>query len=109
MKKTIDALVQDFADNVAAQRDATRRGDSKTGNKYAKRYAASFQKLRALGDQGRDALVPLTLPGLAKPSSSSTSVDSANDPIGVEPGRPAATPRSSSSTSTGKRSRRSRG
>jgi len=53
--------------------------------------------------------VKKTLPGLAKPSSLSTRADSANDPIGVEPGRPAATPRSSNSTSTGKPSRRSRG
>ena len=53
--------------------------------------------------------VKKTLPGSAKPSSSSTKAGSASDPIGAEPGRPAATPPSSSSTSTGKRSRRSQG
>jgi hypothetical protein len=59
MRKTIEALVQSFADNLASQGMAIRRGDSKTGNKYARRYTASFEQLRALGDRGRDALVPL--------------------------------------------------
>jgi hypothetical protein len=49
--------VEAFAENVAAQTDAIWRGDS--GNKYAKKYVKAFAKLRALGDQGRDALLPL--------------------------------------------------
>jgi hypothetical protein len=52
-------FVREFAENVAAQTDAMRRGDSKTGNKHAKRYIQAFEALRRLGDQGRDALVPL--------------------------------------------------
>src|ERR1700730_4024250 len=52
--------------------------------------------------------VKKTLLGEAKPSSSSMRAGSASDPIAAGPGRPAATPPSSSSTSTGRRSRRSR-
>jgi predicted ArsR family transcriptional regulator len=55
----LEKLVREFGENVAAQTDAIRRGDPKTGNKHAKRYIRAFQALRALGDQGRDALVPL--------------------------------------------------
>ncbi len=55
----IEKLVRDFAENVAAQTDAVRRGDPKTGNKHAKRYIRAFEELRALGDEGRDGLVPL--------------------------------------------------
>ena len=58
-----EKLVREFAENVAAQTDAIRRGDPKTGNKYAKRYIRAFQGLRALGNEGRDALVPLMLEG----------------------------------------------
>jgi predicted ArsR family transcriptional regulator len=58
-----EKLVREFAENVVAQTDAIRRGDPRTGNKYAKRYIRAFQALRALGDQGRDALVPLMLEG----------------------------------------------
>jgi len=53
--------------------------------------------------------VKKTLPGEAKPSSSSTKAASASVPTDAEPGRPAAAPPSSSSTSTGRPSRRSRG
>lgn len=56
-------LVQEFADNVAAQTDAMRVGDPRSGNKYAKRYIRAFEALRALGDPGRDALVPLLFEG----------------------------------------------
>ena len=52
-------LVAQFADDVAQQTDAIWRGDHKTGNKHAKRYIATFAKLRALGDVGRDALCVL--------------------------------------------------
>jgi hypothetical protein len=51
--------VEQFASNVAEQTDAIWRGDAKTGNRHAKRYLAAFDKLRARGDAGRDALVPL--------------------------------------------------
>ena len=46
-----------------------------------------------------------TLPERAEPSSSSTRADSASDRIGSAPGRRGARPRSSSTTSAGRRSR----
>ncbi|MFE8600614.1 DUF2019 domain-containing protein [Archangium violaceum] len=49
-------LVEQFAQNVAAQTDAIRKGDARTGNKHAKRYTAALQELRAQGNAGRDAL-----------------------------------------------------
>jgi hypothetical protein len=60
VKRTdLNALVEEFAEHVAKQTDAIWRGDPKTGNKHAKRYIRAFDALRALGDDGRDALVPL--------------------------------------------------
>jgi hypothetical protein len=50
---------EDFARNVAAQTDAIMRGDSKFGNRCAKRYTAAFKKLRDHGEAGRDALAAL--------------------------------------------------
>lgn len=61
----VDELVREFAENVAAQAEAIGRGDSRTGNRHAKRYIRAFQALRALGDPGRDALVPLLADGRA--------------------------------------------
>ena len=55
----LEELVEQFAENVAAQTDAIWKGDAKTGNKHAKRYGAAFDKLRAHGDAGRDALAVL--------------------------------------------------
>jgi hypothetical protein len=54
-----EKLVEEFARNVAAQTDAIFRGDARTGNKHARRYAAAFEKLRAHGDAGREALTAL--------------------------------------------------
>jgi len=59
----IEKLVREFADNVAAQTDAIGAGDSRTGNKHAKRYIRAFESLRELGSDGRDALVPLMFAG----------------------------------------------
>lgn len=59
----VDKLVQTFAENVEAQVEAVRRGDAKTGNKHAKLYIRAFESLRGLGDEGRDALVPLMFEG----------------------------------------------
>lgn len=59
----IEKLVLEFGENVAAQTDAIRCGDSKAGNKHAKRYIRAFECLRALGDEGRNALVPLMSAG----------------------------------------------
>lgn len=54
-----DALVKQFAEDVRQQTDAIWRGDHKTGNKHAKRYIATFGKLCAIGNAGRDALCVL--------------------------------------------------
>jgi hypothetical protein len=54
-----DALVEQFAQNVAAQTEAIWRGDAKTGNKHARKYGAAVDKLLAHGDAGRDALLVL--------------------------------------------------
>lgn len=51
-----EALVTEFADCVAAQTRCIEEGDAETGNKYAKRYVAAFEKLRGFGSVGRDAL-----------------------------------------------------
>ena len=59
MDTDLAAIVDEFALHVAAQTDAIWRGDSTTGNKHARRYIAAFQKLRAAGDRGREALVRL--------------------------------------------------
>jgi len=56
---TLEELVEEFAQNVAAQTDAIWRGDARTGNKHARRYLAAFEKLRARGSPGRDALAVL--------------------------------------------------
>jgi len=61
----VEKLVQQFAENVEAQTDAMHRGDAKAGNKHAKRYIRAFESLRALGDEGRDALVALMSEGRA--------------------------------------------
>jgi len=52
----MEELVEEFARHVAAQTDAIRRGDARTGNQHARQYAAALQELRAHGDSGRDAL-----------------------------------------------------
>ncbi len=59
VKRDLAKLVKEFGDNVAAQTDAIWAGDAKTGNKHARRYIRAFERLRAIGDEGRDALVPL--------------------------------------------------
>lgn len=59
----IEKLVREFAENVAAQTDAIRRGDPKAGNRHAKLYIRAFQALRARGNEGREALCPLMFEG----------------------------------------------
>jgi hypothetical protein len=56
---TLEELVEEFARNVAAQTDEIVHGDAARGNRHAKRYIAAFDKLRAHGDAGRDALAVL--------------------------------------------------
>lgn len=55
----LEQFVEEFAQNIAAQTDCILRGDAKTGNKHARRALAAFNKLRAHGDTGRDALAVL--------------------------------------------------
>jgi hypothetical protein len=55
----LEELVEEFAQHTVAQTDAIFRGDAKTGNKHAKKRIATFKKLRAHGNAGRDALASL--------------------------------------------------
>lgn len=52
-------LVTEFANCVAAQNEAIVKGDSASGNRFAKRYIAAFKGLQAGGNEGRDALAVL--------------------------------------------------
>lgn len=54
-----EALVNEFAECVDSQSRSIEQGDAKSGNDYAKRYIAAFEKLRDAGDSGRDALAML--------------------------------------------------
>ncbi|RYZ43041.1 MAG: DUF2019 domain-containing protein [Myxococcaceae bacterium] len=56
---TIEELVHQFAENVAAQTDAIWRGDATAGNKHARKYISAFDRLRSQGDAGRQALTVL--------------------------------------------------
>lgn len=62
-KQDLSKLAAEFAKEVAAQTDAIWAGDARTGNKHATRYTRIWNKLRAIGDAGRDALVPLMSKG----------------------------------------------
>src|SRR3954451_10220027 len=55
----LERLVEAFAQHAAAQTDAIWRGDAKTGNKHARQVNATFDKLCAHGNPGRDALAAL--------------------------------------------------
>ncbi|WP_224367656.1 DUF2019 domain-containing protein [Hyalangium versicolor] len=55
----LDKLVEAFARHAAAQTDAIWQGNAKTGNKHAKQVNATFDKLCAHGNPGRDALASL--------------------------------------------------
>ena len=55
----LEELVQEFADCVAAQNQAIEKSDPNLGNKFAKRYISAFEKLRARGNDGREALAVL--------------------------------------------------
>jgi len=54
-RKPASYWVQMFATNVAEQSDVLWR-DGKSGNQYARRYIDAWERLRAMGDVGRDAL-----------------------------------------------------
>jgi hypothetical protein len=55
----LEKLVEEFAQNVAAQTEEIFHGSATKGNRHAKRYIAAFDKLCAYGDAGRDALAAL--------------------------------------------------
>jgi hypothetical protein len=55
----IDDLVAEFARSVMAQDQEISAGNPRKGNAHAKRYFAAFDRLRAHGDVGRDALAIL--------------------------------------------------
>ncbi|HEX5744604.1 MAG TPA: DUF2019 domain-containing protein [Archangium sp.] len=55
----LQGLVAEFARHVQAETEAAWRGDSKTANKHVDQYLAVFDKLRAHGGTGRDALAVL--------------------------------------------------
>lgn len=59
MVAEFDKLVEAFAYHVEAQTREIFNGDARTGNKHAKKAIAAFDKLRAHGDAGRDALAVL--------------------------------------------------
>lgn len=59
----LEVLVKEFADGVVGQSEATDKGDARESTKFARQYVAAFEKLRALGDAGRNALVPLLSDG----------------------------------------------
>jgi Domain of unknown function (DUF2019) len=55
----LEKLVEEFAQNVAAQTEEIAHGSAAKGNSHAKRYIVAFDKLCAHGDAGRDALAVL--------------------------------------------------
>jgi hypothetical protein len=55
----LQGLVAEFARHVQAETEAAWRGDSKTANKHVDKCLAVFDKLRAHGDAGRNALAVL--------------------------------------------------
>lgn len=55
----LEKLVEEFAQNVAAQTEEIAHGSAAKGNRHAKRYIAAFDKLCTHGDAGRDALAVL--------------------------------------------------
>lgn len=56
---SLEKLVEAFAQHAAAQTDTIWKGDAKAGNKHAKQVNATFDKLCAHGNHGRDALAAL--------------------------------------------------
>ena len=52
-------LVEEFAHHVIARTEAFADGDVRTANRHAKKLDVIFDKLRAHGNAGRDALATL--------------------------------------------------
>ncbi|NBC44557.1 DUF2019 domain-containing protein [Corallococcus exiguus] len=56
---TLEALVKQFADNVAAQTDAIFQPGADPDDRHGDLYIQAFKELRAQGDAGREALASL--------------------------------------------------
>jgi ribosomal protein L34 len=56
---TLEELVREFAENVAAQTDAIFQVGADPEDKHGDRYIAAFEELRARGNKGREALSDL--------------------------------------------------
>ena len=59
MVKSLERLVEEFAYHVQTQNEEIFKGDTRAGNKHAKKALAAFMQLRSHGDTGRDALAVL--------------------------------------------------
>jgi hypothetical protein len=55
----LEALVRQFAENVAAQTDAIFTPGADPEDKHGDLYIAAFKELRTYGDMGREALATL--------------------------------------------------
>jgi hypothetical protein len=55
----LDKLVEQFAQHVQAETEAGWRGDAQTANRHVDEYLSVFDKIRAQGNIGRDALAAL--------------------------------------------------
>ncbi|RKI52288.1 DUF2019 domain-containing protein [Corallococcus sp. AB049A] len=53
---TLEGLVREFAENVAAQTDAILQVGADPEDKHGDRYLSAFDELRARGNEGREAL-----------------------------------------------------
>ncbi|NOK13163.1 DUF2019 domain-containing protein [Corallococcus exercitus] len=53
---TLEGLVKEFAENVAAQTDAIFQVGAGPEDRHGDRYIAAFDELRARGNEGREAL-----------------------------------------------------
>jgi ribosomal protein L34 len=56
---TVEELVREFAENVVAQTEAVFNPGTDPDDTHGDRYIAAFRKLRARGDEGREALAAL--------------------------------------------------
>lgn len=57
--KSLQELVQDFADGVMEQKTKIQSGTVHAGNRAARKYGRAWEELRSRGDEGREALAAL--------------------------------------------------
>lgn len=58
-RKSVGELIEEFAFAVVAQSDAIMAGSSKLSNAAARRQIKAFERIRALGDDAREAMMVL--------------------------------------------------